>query len=107
MIQTSMNLLTPNPAQITSFVLICVAASTVISSCLTWFIAVLVHKRGDCKKSAFNELMKHAHSEPNAYEDVEKFRPLNDHSIYAKTSSLKKNTSFRAKLETLDDINYN
>lgn len=88
-------------------IVICIIVTAVLSTLLTG-IACLVWLRKQAPKDNLS-LMNPAISEPNTYEEPEKYRvttPLNGNTTLTRTSTLKrdfKNTSFRAKL---DDSNY-
>lgn len=94
-------------------ILICVFISVIVSSCLTWIIATVLNKRRDALSGSGLGLMKHTSSEPNTYEEPEKYR-LNPspqcleqqarHATLTRSSTIKRDFSFRAKL---DDSNYN
>lgn len=93
------------------FIFLCVIISAIVSSCLTWAVAVLLHRRKVDDKSALGLMKHHTSSEPNTYEEPEKYRvttPLNvnvepRHATLTRSGTLKRDFSFRAKL---DDSNY-
>lgn len=93
-------------------IFICIFISVIVSSCLTWTIATAINKRRDALSGSGLGLMKHTSSEPNTYEEPEKYR-LNPspqcleqarHATLTRSSTIKRDFSFRAKL---DDSNYN
>lgn len=90
-----------------STIIICIILTATFSILLTGVVCVVWTRQQNPKHDL--SLMNPTLSEPNTYEEPEKYRvttPLNGHTTLTRTSTLKrdfKNTSFRAKM---DDSNY-